>query len=66
MPVGDEDAAHRRPLPSVPMERPPQKEASADESGVDQVQSRAVSKDIKIHPRSADLEDVADRWHFKK
>jgi hypothetical protein len=56
--MGDDNAANRLTVPAAATECPPQKEASADESSVEQIQSRIVSKDIEIERWCSNLENI--------
>ena len=47
VPVGDDDAANGLVLPAASAKCPVQKEAPADESGIEQIQPGCVSKDVK-------------------
>ena len=47
VPVGDDDAANGFVLPAASAKCPAQKEAPADESGIEQIQPGSVSKDVK-------------------
>lgn len=59
MPVRDNDPANRLPLPPPPPQRPPQEQTPADESCIQQIKTRRVSKDVKVDRRCADLEDIS-------
>jgi hypothetical protein len=63
MSVGDDNAANGLALPTALAECAPQKNASADESSVEQIQSRCVAKDIVIERWCPDLENIGMQRH---
>jgi hypothetical protein len=58
VPVSNDDAANRLVLPAPLPKGTTQKETSADESGIEQIQSGCVSKDIGVERWRSDLENV--------
>ncbi len=58
MSVSDDNSANWFALPPAAAKRPSQKEASADESGVEQIQPRRVLQHVKIERGCPDLENI--------
>jgi hypothetical protein len=58
MPVGDDDPANAFVLPTAPAKCAMQKESSADESRVEQIESRSISKDVKVERWCPDLKNA--------
>lgn len=59
MSVRDDNSANWLALPSAAAKRPPQKEASANESRIEQIQARCVLQHVKIERGRPNLEYIS-------
>ena len=58
VPVGDDDATNQLVLPAAPAKGAMQKETSANESSIEQIKPRCVSKDVEVDRGCSDLKDI--------
>jgi hypothetical protein len=58
VPMGNDDSANRLPIPSALTQCLPQKKASTDESGIQQIQALRVTQHVEAERRGPHLEKV--------